>query len=84
MSATNARALNTMRQRVKKHNAGFQKEIEAFREHPVSSSEDEPEGAKVLFCQHTSATGVQQQWSWSRQPSSLFGLSGHSCALSTC
>lgn len=44
MSATNARALNTMRQRVKKHNAGFQKEIEAFREHPVSSSEDEPEG----------------------------------------
>jgi Eukaryotic translation initiation factor 3 subunit 8 N-terminus len=48
MSATNARALNTMRQRVKKHNAGFQKEIEAFREHPVSSSEDEPEGAQVL------------------------------------
>lgn len=47
MSATNARALNTMRQRVKKHNAGFQKEIEAFREHPVSSSEDEPEGAHL-------------------------------------
>lgn len=44
MSATNARALNTMKQRVRKHNIGFQKEIEAFREHPVSSSEDEPEG----------------------------------------
>ena len=51
MSATNARALNTMRQRVKKHNMGFQKEIEAFREHPVSSSEDELEGA-LCRCLH--------------------------------
>ncbi len=44
MSTTNSRALTTMRQRVKKHNAGFEKELAAFRAHPVSSSDDEPEG----------------------------------------
>lgn len=46
MSATNSRALTTMRQRVKKHNAGYQKELLDFSLHPVSSSENEQEGEK--------------------------------------
>lgn len=44
MSTTNSRALTTMRQRLKKHNAGYQDALMAFRAHPVSS-EDDLEGA---------------------------------------
>lgn len=40
MSSTNAKALNTMRQRLKKHNTQFQEQIDAFREHPESSEEE--------------------------------------------
>ena len=42
MSPTNARALNTMRQRLRKHNAGFADALAAWRANPVSS-EDEPD-----------------------------------------
>lgn len=49
MSATNARALNTMRQRVKKHNANYTKEIEEFRAHPESSEEEEVEEGTHIY-----------------------------------
>ena len=42
MSPTNARALNTMRQRLRKHNAGLADALAAWRANPVSS-ESEPE-----------------------------------------
>jgi translation initiation factor 3 subunit C len=45
MSPTNARALNTMRQRLKKHNQGYQEQMDAFREKPESSEEDAASGA---------------------------------------
>lgn len=41
MSPTNARAMTTMRQRLKKHIASFNTELDSFREHPESSSEEE-------------------------------------------
>jgi len=45
MSTTNAKALNTMRQRLKKHNGTYMDAMSAFRENPespeVSSSEEE-------------------------------------------
>ena len=41
MSSTNAKALNTMRQRLKKHNVGIQDQIDTFREHPESSEEED-------------------------------------------
>lgn len=45
MSPTNAKALNTMRQRLKKHNVMYTEMMNAFRENPespeVSSSEEE-------------------------------------------
>lgn len=44
MSPTNAKALNTMRQRLKKHNVGFQEQIDKFRENP-ESTEEEPSDA---------------------------------------
>ena len=43
MSATNAKALNTMRQRLKKHNVGFAEPIAKFRENPESTDEEEEE-----------------------------------------
>jgi translation initiation factor 3 subunit C len=46
MSPTNAKALNTMRQRLKKHNPDYFDAMNAFRENPESpaesSSDDEP------------------------------------------
>ena len=45
MSPTNARALNTMRQRLKKHNVAYQAQIDAFREKPESSEEEVASGA---------------------------------------
>lgn len=48
MSPTNARAMTTMRQRLKKHNASFHTELEVFREHSESSSEDEGQGVIYL------------------------------------
>ncbi len=44
MSPTNAKALNTMRQRLKKHNVSFQEQIDKFRENP-ESTEEEPSDA---------------------------------------
>ena len=44
MSPTNARALNTMRQRLKKHNQGYQEQMDAFREKPESSEEEAASG----------------------------------------
>lgn len=41
MSPTNAKALNTMRQRLKKHNVAYQEQIDKFRENP-ESTEGEP------------------------------------------
>eukprot|EP00798_Chlamydomonas_sp_ICE-L_P014783 gene14783-20833_t len=47
MSPTNAKALSTMRQRLKKHNLSYAEQIAAFRENPDSTeseeSEEEPE-----------------------------------------
>jgi translation initiation factor 3 subunit C len=40
MSPTNAKALNSMRQRLRKHNLTYADQIEAFRENPVSSDAD--------------------------------------------
>ena len=45
MSPTNARALNTMRQRMKKHNPMYQTQMDAFREKPESSEEEAVSGA---------------------------------------
>ena len=46
MSPTNARALNTMRQRMKKHNIGYQTQIDAFRVKPESSEEEVVSGGQ--------------------------------------
>ena len=43
MSPTNAKALNTMRQRLKKHNIQFTEQIGKFRENPESTEEEEEE-----------------------------------------
>jgi len=43
MSATNAKALNTMKQRLKKHNAQFIDQINKFKENPESTEEEEEE-----------------------------------------
>ena len=43
MSSTNAKALNTMRQRLKKHNTQFQEQIDAFRQHPETSEGEDSE-----------------------------------------
>ncbi len=43
MSPTNAKALNTMRQRLKKHNPAFFDQMNAFRENPESTEEEESE-----------------------------------------
>ncbi len=40
MSATNAKALNTMRQRVRKHNPVFAEQMEKFRAAPESEEEE--------------------------------------------
>ncbi|MEW5305255.1 MAG: hypothetical protein WDW36_007810 [Sanguina aurantia] len=41
MSMTNSKALNTMRQRLKKHNVGYFEQINKFRENPESTEEEE-------------------------------------------
>ena len=41
MSPTNAKALNTMRQRLRKHNPGYAEQMEKFRANP--ESEEEPD-----------------------------------------
>ena len=41
MSPTNAKALNTMRQRLRKHNPAYAEEMEKFRANP--ESEEEPD-----------------------------------------
>jgi Eukaryotic translation initiation factor 3 subunit 8 N-terminus len=43
-SPTNAKALNTMRQRLKKHNVQFTEQIATFKEHPESTEEEESGG----------------------------------------
>lgn len=43
MSTTNAKALNAMRQRLKKHNVAYQDAMDAFRANPESSGEEESE-----------------------------------------
>ena len=43
MSPTNAKALNTMRQRLKKHNVLFTDQINKYRENPASTEEEEEE-----------------------------------------
>lgn len=55
MSPTNARAMTTMRQRLKKHNANFHAELKAFREHPESSSEEEAQGGFWNLVNHNLA-----------------------------
>ena len=54
MSPTNARALNTMRQRLKKHNLSYQEQMDAFREKPESSEEEAASGA-VTACSWSEA-----------------------------
>ena len=49
MSPTNARALNTMRQRLKKHNQGYQQQMDAFREKPESSEEEAASGEPLTL-----------------------------------
>lgn len=49
MSPTNAKALNTMRQRLRKHNPGFSEQIEKFRANP--ESEEEPDRQALLSWQ---------------------------------
>ena len=41
MSPTNAKALNTMRQRLRKHNLQYAEQMEKFRANP--ESEEEPD-----------------------------------------
>lgn len=43
MSATNAKALNTMRQRLKKHSPVYAEQMMAFRANPESEPEPETE-----------------------------------------
>ncbi len=43
MSPTNAKALNTMRQRLKKHMPGFEELVAKFRENPEETSSEEEE-----------------------------------------
>jgi translation initiation factor 3 subunit C len=43
MSTTNAKALNTMKQRLKKHNAEYQEQMDAWRKNPESSADEESE-----------------------------------------
>ena len=45
MSPTNAKALNTMRQRLKKHNISFQEQIDKFRENPESTEEEDSDAS---------------------------------------
>ena len=47
MSPTNAKALNTMRQRLKKHNVGFQEQIDKFRENPESTEEEPSDDSEM-------------------------------------
>ena len=80
MSATNAKALNTMKQRVKKHNAGYQKDIEAFRENPVSSSEEEPEGVLHHLSSSSCSTLSLSQHRASKVDPCLFMYSVPACS----
>ena len=48
MSPTNAKALNTMRQRLRKHNPGYAEQMEKFRANP--ESEEEPDRYAHPFC----------------------------------
>ncbi len=57
MSPTNARALNTMRQRLKKHNPAYQEQMDAFREKPESSEEEAASGAAVH--EHSVGLGLE-------------------------
>ena len=43
MSSTNSKALNAMRQRLKKHNVGYEADIATFRENPVATDDEESE-----------------------------------------
>ncbi|KAJ3099826.1 Translation initiation factor 3 subunit c [Phlyctochytrium bullatum] len=45
MNALNAKALNAMKQKVKKHNKTFEADIEAWRNNPVTEEESADEGA---------------------------------------
>lgn len=45
LSPTNAKALNTMRQRLKKHNIPYQEAIDKIRENPDVATESESEAA---------------------------------------
>ena len=47
MSPTNAKALNTMRQRLKKHNVAFQEQIDKFRENPESTEEEPSDDSEL-------------------------------------
>ena len=47
MSPTNAKALNTMRQRLKKHNIGYQEQIDKFRENPESTEEEASDASEL-------------------------------------
>lgn len=40
MSPTNAKALNTMRQRLKKHNLGYAEDMDKFRANPESTADE--------------------------------------------
>lgn len=41
MSPTNAKALNTMRQRLKKHNIQYAEQMNKFRDNPASTEEED-------------------------------------------
>ena len=45
LSPTNAKALNTMRQRLKKHNIPYQEAIDKIKENPEIATESESEDA---------------------------------------
>lgn len=60
MSPTNAKALNTMRQRLKKHNIGYQEQIDKFRENP-ESTEEEASDASELESESDESSGDEEK-----------------------
>lgn len=61
MSPTNAKALNTMRQRLKKHNIGFQEQIDKFRENPESTEEEASDASELESESDDNSSGDEEK-----------------------
>ncbi|KAI9209580.1 eukaryotic translation initiation factor 3 subunit 8 N-terminus-domain-containing protein [Polychytrium aggregatum] len=63
MSPSSAKALSTMKQKIKKHNKTFEKEIEAWRQNPVTveESEEEAENAAIQKEEAAEAAAVAKK-----------------------